>query len=151
MPTWGLRLLVTAGGLFGLFLLVAALLQVPAVGKAMGSNEACGTCHLMTPEIDSKTRSAHRDLSCLDCHSPHGFWAKPIDEAKVSARHVYVTLTHTEPDVVKLTESGFKTVEANCRDCHASLFENLHGGAPARNCTDCHRATPHDRPTRVGQ
>lgn len=146
MPKWGLRLLWTLGGLIGFYLVVAVLLQVPAVGKAMGSNEACGTCHLMNPEIKTKDKSAHRDLSCLECHSPHGFFVKPIDEAKVSARHVFVTVTHTEPDVVRLTESGFQVVEENCRSCHAALVRNLHGGEPARNCTDCHRATPHDRP-----
>lgn len=146
MPKWGVRLLWTLGGLLGIYLLAAVVLQVPAVGKAMGSNEACGTCHLMAPEIKTKDQSAHRDLSCLDCHSPHGFFEKPIDEAKVSARHLFVTLTHTEPDVVKLTESGLHVVEGNCRLCHADLVQNLHGDGPARNCTDCHRSTPHDRP-----
>lgn len=149
MPKWGLRILYTAAGLFGIFLLAAVLLQVPAVGKAMGSAEACGTCHLMQPEIKTLQTSAHRDRSCLDCHSPHGFWEKPVDEVKTASRHLFVTVTHTEPMVVRLTDSGLKTVEENCRSCHATLVQNLHGGEPARNCTDCHRATPHDRPAGV--
>lgn len=147
MPKWGLRLLLAVAGLLGVYLVAAVVLQVPAVSKAMGSNEACGTCHLMTPEINTKQKSAHRDLSCLECHSPHGFWEKPLDEARVSARHVWVTVTHTEPDVVRLTESGLRTVEANCRNCHQSLFGNLHDSNPSRNCTECHRSTPHDRTT----
>lgn len=144
MPKWGKRLLFTAVGLFAAFMLVAVVLQVPAVGQTIGSPDMCGTCHLMTPEVKTLQASAHRDLSCLDCHSSHGFFEKPIDEVKSSARHIYVTLTKTEPNVVTITEDSRRIVEENCQSCHASLVRELHGGGPARNCTDCHRATPHD-------
>lgn len=144
LPKWGRRLLFLTGLLFGLFLVMAVTLQVPAVGKAIGGAEACGTCHFMGPEITSLQRSAHGDLSCLDCHSAKGFWHKPADELKSASVHIWVTLTHTEPDVVRLTESGRRNMQANCQACHSDLVQ--HVVLDSRQCTDCHRATPHDRP-----
>lgn len=147
MPKWGKRLLITAAGLLGFYLLAAAVLQVPAVGKAMGSAEACGTCHLMEPEIKSLERSAHKDLACLDCHSAHGFWQKPVDEVRSASVHLWVTLTRSEPDVVRLAEHSRETLQANCKACHATLVKDVHLSDPSKQrCTDCHRATPHDGP-----
>ncbi|HYG56685.1 MAG TPA: NapC/NirT family cytochrome c [Symbiobacteriaceae bacterium] len=150
MPKWGKRLLFTAAGLLGFYLLAALLLQVPAVGQAMGSTAACGTCHLMGPEVKSFQRSAHKDLACLDCHSAHGFWAKPLDEARSAGVHLWVTLTRSEPDVVSLAAHSQENMQANCRACHATLVEGVHLDDLSKlRCTDCHRSTPHDGPNIV--
>lgn len=146
LPKWVQRLLWTVASVLGAFIVVCAVMQYPVVGKAMGSAQACGTCHFMEPQVKSKQASAHDKISCLDCHSSHGFFTKTIDEVKVASRHVYVTLSKAEPDVLTLSAEDREQVEANCRQCHAPTLAKLHGGEPAKNCTSCHRGTPHDRP-----
>lgn len=150
LKKWGLRSLIAIGAVVGLFLVFAFTLQVPAVGKTIGSTQACGTCHVMTYEVKTLQKSAHRDLSCLDCHSPKGFVEKPVDELKSASRHMYVFLTGATPDVIKPLHESKETIQANCASCHAQLTAKAHiaSGDLGKYCFDCHRDTPHGRPLR---
>lgn len=145
---WALRTAVFLGAVVGLFLMVAIALQVPAVGKTMGSTQACGTCHAMASEVATFQRSAHRDLSCLDCHSPRGFLEKPIDEVKTSYRHISVFVTDSTPDVIRPSDHARQTIQENCAACHAQLVSKVHvsDAGTGKFCFDCHRDTPHGRP-----
>lgn len=146
---WGLRTLIFLGALVSLFLVFAFALQVPAIGKGMGAPQACGTCHVMDYEVETLAKSAHRDLSCLDCHSPKGFLEKPIDEIKTASRHLYIFVSGTTPDVIKPLEHSRQIVQENCASCHAKITGIEHiGNDPNRFCFDCHRDTPHGRPLR---
>jgi cytochrome c nitrite reductase small subunit len=147
LKKWGLRSLIVAGAALGLFLVIAFALQVPAVGKTIGSPQACGTCHTMTYEVETLSRSAHRDLSCLDCHAAKGFVEKPVEELKSASRHLYIFTTGTTPDVIKPTHESLEIIQANCASCHATI-SNVPHIAENRSCTECHRDTPHGRPLR---
>ncbi|HYF95331.1 MAG TPA: hypothetical protein VD969_24225 [Symbiobacteriaceae bacterium] len=150
LKKWGLRALVTATATMVLFLAAAFALQVPAVGKSIGSPQACGTCHSMTYEVVTLSKSAHRDLACLDCHAATGLFEKPVEEIKSASVHLYVTLTNTMPDVIKPTHKSREIVQENCLRCHAGLNETVHASQVKtdRLCFDCHRATPHGTPLR---
>jgi cytochrome c nitrite reductase small subunit len=145
---WGFRSLAFLGACVCLFLVFAFALQVPAVGKTIGSPKACGTCHVMTYEVQTLTRSAHRDLSCLDCHSPKGFVEKPVDEIKSASRHLFIFVSGTTPDVIKPLHSSKETIQENCTACHAKIGGIPHIAESGRYCFDCHRETPHGRPLR---
>lgn len=145
MPKWGMRVVYGAGVVVGLFLLVAVALQMPVVARTIGSPDRCATCHLMEPEVLTLSKSAHKDLACVDCHSARGFLTKPVDEVKSAGRHVLLTLTRTEPDVIHLSTGSREEMQANCKACHTDVVRNIHFD-PAQQCTTCHRSTPHDRP-----
>lgn len=145
---WTLRALIAASAALGLFLLFAVTLQVPAVGKTIGSPQACGTCHVMTHEVVTLENSSHRDLACLECHAPSGFIEKPVEEFKASSRHIYYFLTDSTPDVIKPQEHSRKVVQGNCEKCHNSLTSTdaqVHQKDSGRYCFDCHREVPHGR------
>lgn len=145
---WGLRGLFVLGAAVAAFLVFAFSLQVPAVGKAMGSPKSCGTCHVMNYEVETLARSAHRDLSCLDCHSPKGFLEKPIDEIETASRHLWVFTTGQTPDVIKPNHEAQEIIQANCASCHSAISGPTHIGTQDRFCFECHRDTPHGRPLR---
>jgi len=150
LKKWGLRSLIAIGAGVGLFLMIAFALQVPAVGKAIGSPQACGTCHVMTYEVVTLERSAHHQLSCLDCHAAKGFIEKPVEEFKSATRHMAIFLTGATPDVIKPLEESREIVQANCMSCHAqvnSKVSNTHN-VTGRYCFECHRDTPHGTPLR---
>lgn len=144
---WGVRVLIGLGALVGAFLVVAFALQVPAVGKAIGNGTTCGTCHVMTSEVVSLSHSAHRDRSCLECHSKRGFLEKPLDEIKTASRHVYVFLSNSTPDVIKPGLEARETIQENCIACHAPIMNTVHVAEKdsGKMCFDCHRDTPHGR------
>jgi cytochrome c nitrite reductase small subunit len=150
MRKWGLRALVGLGAVLGLFLIMAFALQVPAVGKTIGSPKACGTCHVMTYEVVTLERSSHRQLACLDCHSPSGFVEKPVEEMKSASRHMYVFLTGATPAVIKPTHQSREIIQQNCESCHGAIFGKTHiqKEISGRYCFECHRDVPHGRPLR---
>lgn len=147
---WGFRALVTVTAAMVIFLIAAVALQVPAVGKTIGSPQACGTCHVMTYEVVTLEKSAHRDLACLDCHAAKGFFEKPVEEIKSASVHLYVFMTDTVPDVIKPTETSRKIAQENCLRCHSGLNDRVHASQAetGRFCFECHRATPHGTPLR---
>jgi len=150
LKKWGLRSLMFIGACVGLFLVVAFALQVPAVGKTIGSPSACGTCHVMTYEVVTLQHSAHNKLACLDCHAAKGFVEKPVEELKSATRHAYIFLTGATPDVIRPLHESKEIIQANCASCHAQVVGDVHVGLQesGKFCFDCHRDTPHGRPLR---
>jgi cytochrome c nitrite reductase small subunit len=145
---WGLRALILVGAVVSMFLVFATALQVPAVGKVMGAPETCGTCHVMTYEVETLQRSAHRDLSCLECHSAQGYLHKAVDELETASRHLWVFTTGQTPDVIKPNQNAKEIIQANCATCHKAITGQTHVETQGRFCFDCHRDTPHGRPLR---
>lgn len=147
---WAIRTSIALVAGLGAFLVFAAALQVPAVGNAIGSAQACGTCHVMTYEVVTLEKSSHRDLVCLDCHAPTGFVEKPISEIKSASKHLWVFMTNTTPDVIKPEHSSREITQARCAQCHASLGgkDNLAKHGSDRFCFECHREVPHGTPLR---
>ncbi len=148
---WSARAAIALGTIVGLFLLVAVVLQVPAVGQTIGSPKACGTCHVMTYEVVTLEHSAHHNLACLDCHAATGFVEKPVEEFKSATRHLYIFITDKTPDVIHPLEESRKIVQENCVRCHTSTLGDTHLATQKeaeRYCFECHRETPHGTPLR---
>lgn len=148
--TWGIRALITLVAGLGLFLVFASALQVPAVGETIGSPQMCGTCHVMKYEVVTLEKSAHRDRACLDCHSPTGFIAKPVEEIKSASRHLWIFATNSTPDVIKPQHESREIIQARCESCHAPTIGKGHISREesGRYCFECHRQTPHGTPQR---
>ena len=147
---WGIRALITVVAALGIFLVFAVTLQVPAVGRSIGSPQACGTCHVMTREVVTLEKGAHKDLTCLECHSPTGFIDKPVDEIKSASRHLWIFMTNTTPDIIKPLQSSREIVQSRCVQCHASVQGDTHAAnfKSGRFCFECHREVPHGTPLR---
>lgn len=147
---WGFRGLILLGAVAGIFLLFAFTLQIPAVGKTIGSPQACGSCHVMKYEVVTLERSAHRDLACLDCHAPKGLVEKPVEEIKSASRHLFIFLSNATPDVIKPQHESKEIIQANCAKCHAPTVDQVHVNQleSGKFCFDCHRDVPHGRPLR---
>lgn len=147
---WILRLSVILGAFLGIFLIIAFALQVPAVGETIGSPQACGTCHVMNHEVKTLAMSAHRDLTCLECHSATGFFEKPVDEFRSASRHIYYFVSDNTPDIIKPLEDSRRIVQSRCVQCHAAVIGGTHAAEvdTGRYCFTCHRETAHSTPLR---
>jgi len=148
---WVIRALFTVGAAIGAFLIFAVALQVPAIGDTMGSPQACGTCHVMTREVVTLERSAHHQLACLDCHSPTGFFEKPVEEIQSASRHLFIFMTNQTPDIIKPLEHSRQIVQSRCVQCHSGTLGDSHAADSSNGsmlCFECHRETPHGTPLR---
>lgn len=116
--------------------------------------ETCVNCHIMAPQYATWYHSSHREITnCNDCHVPHNnIFAKYYFKAKDGLRHATIFTLRKEPQVIFIKEEGRKAVQNNCIRCHSELLTDsklqARGNSSTpfrmdRNCTDCHRETPH--------
>lgn len=105
-----------------------------------GENETCTSCH-SKENVDSHKRSAHdiknNDMSCSDCHNPHGTMA----EASMNQDTVNDTCyqCHAEKRGPFLWEHA-PVVEncANCHDAHGAVNEAMLKTRVPMLCKQCH-------------
>lgn len=111
--------------------------------------EACVNCHVMRPFYATWARSSHASrATCNDCHVPHdSVLSKYAFKARDGIYHSYVFTTHTEPQVIHISDAAIGVVENNCRRCHAEVVNQAVGPHQAgdRRCWECHREVPHGR------
>jgi len=118
--------------------------------------ETCVNCHIMAPQYATWYHSSHREKThCNDCHVPHNnIFAKYFFKAKDGMRHATIFTLRKEPQVIFIKEAGKEVVHLNCIRCHSELLtdskllartDKSHKFRMERDCTDCHRETPHGR------
>jgi cytochrome c nitrite reductase small subunit len=146
LPTpWRWPTFLILGVAAGLGLVLVRVSEFPSY--LSDSPRTCINCHIMVPQYATWQRSSHRHVTnCNDCHVPHeNVVAKYAFKAKDGLRHAAVFTLRAEPQVIRATPESAEVIQHNCRRCHASQLRDisaLHGDR-ARNCTDCHRETPH--------
>ncbi|AZG73284.1 DmsE family decaheme c-type cytochrome [Shewanella livingstonensis] len=105
-----------------------------------GENEKCMSCHTKE-KADSHKRSAHdiknNDMSCSDCHNPHGTMA----EASMNQDTINDTCyqCHAEKRGPFLWEHA-PVIEncANCHDAHGAVNERMLKTRVPMLCKQCH-------------
>jgi cytochrome c nitrite reductase small subunit len=118
--------------------------------------ETCVNCHIMAPEYATWFHSAHREnTNCNDCHVPHNnIINKYFFKAKDGIRHASIFTLRREPQVIFIKDAGRQAVQRNCIRCHEYLLtdskllsynDDMIRERMYRNCSDCHRETPHGR------
>jgi hypothetical protein len=110
----------------GLFLFAAA---IGSVGYfEFGSPErTCLSCHELQKSYDRWTHSAHRDVSCKQCHgrTVASGWHGATENFKRMVAH----FRDTSHDNMRLSEEQVVRIMKECRQCHASEFAQWqHGG-----------------------
>ena len=118
--------------------------------------ETCVNCHIMAPEYATWFHSAHREkTNCNECHVPHNnIFNKYFFKARDGVRHASIFTLRREPQVIFIKETGRQAVHKNCIRCHEYLLTDsklisysdaIIRARMERDCTDCHRETPHGR------
>ena len=110
---------------------------------------ACANCHVMLPQYESWSKSAHRTVAgCNDCHTPSGFFAKYGVKALNGFNHSLAFTTGRFHEPIRANRLNKKVARESCTKCHAELVRSIsHGGQlgedAAPDCTRCHQAVGH--------
>lgn len=142
-PTTFFRRLFTVIGIVGLLLLGAALVpMIPSTGQA------CDTCHVLEPAVESWASSTHSGVSCYGCHARPGV----LGAIQASAKGVAAQLGAARP---ASADSG------SCLRCHRAIAREIvevgslriqHSDmiAAGMDCFTCHPAVGHQQPGASG-
>lgn len=100
-------------------LLVCASLSCASWYYSSQHGRGCSSCHEMLPYASGFHGSAHRGLTCLNCH-----------EASLSTklRHIRVHLAHSWPEAIRLRETDVQTMTASCQSCHRHEYASWSAG-----------------------
>lgn len=134
-----LRVAVIAGGIL-LIALAGSFFGV----RMTESSEFCANCHVMKPMYESAFHSAHRKVTCNDCHTPHENYAsKVIYKGLAGTWDAYVYFTGQTPEVIAAKPKSKKIIQSNCLRCHKAVVAALSSPAGGKHCFACHRHTQH--------
>lgn len=141
-----IKLLLAAGGLMVLGIGLMLMTRLPVLGLETAG--FCGRCHAMDSQVESYFHSAHReDVTCGDCHDPHGLMSGSVYAAYTGTRDVYRVVSGTIPPEITATGTSQKVIQGNCLRCHGEMLGEV--GDTSRGdgmyCFDCHRRTPHNK------
>lgn len=103
--------------------------------------KACMNCHVMEDMYLAWETSSHRDVTCNECHVPHGFIRQYTAKAADGLYHSAV-FTFAEPQVIRLREGREQRISENCIRCHESMVAFINRG-DGLQCTDCHVGVGH--------
>lgn len=117
-----------------------------AEGTSYLSNDprACINCHIMQDQYDSWQKSSHHTAAtCVDCHLPHGFFAKYWAKAMNGWHHSKAFTLQDFPQPIRITETNAAALQANCLHCHQDLVHAQIGDTGAPRCVHCHADVGH--------
>ncbi len=86
----------------------------------------CTSCHQIQGSYDRWSRSAHRGMSCADCHG--STLAIDLGLQATNLRHVYYQVSGRIPSRVRLKDAQVDRVAANCARCHQDKFSQWRAG-----------------------
>jgi cytochrome c nitrite reductase small subunit len=151
---WKLPVILITAVFTGLFFYASYISN--AVAYLGNKPETCVNCHVMAPQYATWYHSSHREkTNCNDCHVPHN---NPLNKyffkAKDGLKHATIFTLRREPQVIFIKEAGMDAVHNNCLRCHKDLLTDskllaytneINMFRMKRDCTQCHRETPHGR------
>ncbi|MBN2347327.1 MAG: cytochrome c nitrite reductase small subunit [Bacteroidales bacterium] len=151
---WKIPVILISGILIGSGFYILYLSKAPSY--LSDKPETCVNCHIMAPQYATWAHSSHREpANCNDCHVPHNNVVnKYYFKAKDGLRHATIFTLRKEPQVIFIKEEGKEVVNNNCIRCHKELISDYKLNnytaeydmyRKERNCSECHRETPHGR------
>lgn len=107
------------------------------------SPEFCASCHVMKPMYESHFHTAHRSITCNDCHTPQdNYLKKVVYKGMAGTWDAYVYFTGQSPQVFETKPQSEEIIQANCFRCHQAVVNAIENRG-GKKCIDCHRFTPH--------
>jgi hypothetical protein len=132
-----------------------AVASVLAVSWAAApAHRTCVSCHEMQQPFDALMASAHREVSCSECH---GGSFSSIHTIRENARRVFTHVSRADITNLRLSEAHVIDMMQQCRACHgreyadwstsghsitygAVFLDEVHNGIepPNNDCLRCH-------------
>ena len=117
--------------LVGLFLLFSSFYTY---WNSAPAEQTCASCHEIAPRVTSLSHSAHRDLSCKECHGTA--LSNGLHSLREKSKMIIGHVKGSHADKVKMNEEQYIKVMESCAKCHASEFAHWRSGRHSATYTD---------------
>lgn len=135
------------------FILIIALYILFQIGYAATSGPSfCAKCHEVEKYVPSWQTSAHKNVTCLECHQPRG----ELGKFHAKARGLNYVFQHFSGDYTNPTRAVIN--DQNCILCHlgdskrypdairlknTSKINHYDSIKRSQSCLECHRDSGH--------
>jgi hypothetical protein len=120
-----------------IFLLIMLTLLITGFGSfysywnSASPEKTCASCHEISSSVAMFSLSAHRKLSCSECHGTA--ISNGLHSIKEKGMMVVHHIKNNSPEDIRMNESQMLKVMDNCTRCHAAEYANWSiGGHSAR-------------------
>lgn len=110
------------------------------------SEKTCVSCHEIRASHIRLTNSAHRAVSCKQCH---GGSADSMHALRENARRVLSHLSDTRHDGIRLSEEQAVRMTASCRQCHPREVAHWQAGGHGTTYASIFMDEKHNRAERL--
>jgi hypothetical protein len=147
--------LAVVGAIIGLTL-VGTMVVVAGAGRAAPLSGLCGTCHAMTPRVETWRVSTHAKTGCYSCHAASYAWYDFPGNLFGSAsmlRRTEQPPPRGHAELSAAAEAGPLIPDAVCGACHdparapsssgAVIIDHVDHATRNRSCLSCHLEVGH--------
>ena len=151
-----MKIVATCSVVAALVLFGYLVAESKALSYMSNEPEVCINCHTMNTHYATWQHSSHRyDATCVDCHLPHGNFAKKmLAKGRDGYNHSVAMTFGTYGANLRISDDAATRIQDNCIRCHESLVSQMVENAQrydksvshvrgGRMCWDCHRGVPH--------
>ena len=134
--------------ILAVFLLSALLFAGYAGWNASNPQRTCASCHEIVPSLELWQQSAHREVTCVDCHGTalsNGFHSLK-EKAGMFFGHFRQPSSR---ESVQLDEEGVLAVMEACVKCHREEYQSWQSGGHSATYADIFLNEEHNRMERL--
>jgi hypothetical protein len=118
----------------GLLLLIVAFFAFYSRWNAASPTKTCASCHEITHSVDLWAGSAHRDITCKECHGTA--LSEGLHSLKEKGGMVYNHIRKNKPEEVRISEDQLLGVMDRCIGCHQTEYAKWNSGGHAMNYSE---------------
>ncbi len=118
-----------------LFILLIALGGSYTLWNATSPERTCASCHEISPAHTTWTASAHREISCFECHGTalENGWHSLSEKSRMVVRHIQ---NKPHSDEIRLSEAQVLETMERCVSCHQTEYANWMAGGHSATYAD---------------
>ncbi|MDR2054831.1 MAG: NapC/NirT family cytochrome c [Desulfovibrio sp.] len=129
------------------FGIAAGIVSVCVLASAMAASDQrplCASCHLMREAAVTHKMGTHADQPCNACHAPRNAADRLPFKAREGIRDFFANLSGKDLPY-PVADATRRTINENCKSCHAQTNMTAAAMIAKPYCVDCHRNVAHMR------
>jgi hypothetical protein len=127
----------------GILLLIVAFFVFYSHWNAASPTGTCASCHEISHSVDLWAGSAHRNITCKECHGTA--LSEGLHSMKEKGAMVFHHISKNKPAEIRMSEDQVLEVMQRCTGCHQTEYAKWNTGGHAMNYSEIFLNRTHNK------